>query len=237
MKAVKENDLKAKFTSTKEYFSVRYALMPRTGTPVKFPAGADLDTIFERLEQGAPTIDFGRPEFYKSAKLWDCINWLSPAPYATVLFLSSKAHALFSKFNLGEHRFYPFKALHQNKEYDYYCLRIQSDETTQVNFPLSTFYVEDENSDDLLDPDCYPLKFDSQDACVEYNNTKGDKGTYSVNVVHALELHMQKSFDKSLDMFTFADILRKIVISNRLRLAIEQEKLTGFDINEVCIRT
>ena len=236
MKAGQKNDLKKKFTSTKEYFSVRYALMPRTGTPVAFPAGADIDTIFEGLEQGAPGIDFGRPEFYKSAKLWDCINWLSAEPYARVLFLSDKARKIFSKFNLGEHKFYPFKALHQNKEYDYCCLLIQSDATSKVNFPSSTFYVEDK-SKDTLDPECIPMKFDSLDACVEYNKTKGDKGTYQVNVVRSLELCMQESFDKSLDLFTFADILREIIISDRLRLAIEQEKLTGFDINEVCIKT
>lgn len=206
--------------------------MPRTGTPVSYGGGADVSDIFEKLQHDRPGVDgvdFGKPEFFKSAKLWDCFSWLS-SPYARGLFLSDKAKEVFAQFNLGSHRFYPFNAIFKDKNYGYNYLHIQSDETGQIDFAMSSFYVE-EKSDDFFDPNVYELYFQSQH---EY---EAKNKTFSTNAIRASEIKLKPEFDKTLDIFTFANVDRSTIISARLRTAIEDQKLTGFQMKDVNIKT
>jgi hypothetical protein len=230
--------LQKQFVSTKEYYAVSYALMPRTGTPVAYPGKADQDAIFTHLtynKPGVEHIDFGRPEFYKSAKIWDCFKWLSGHELRG-LFLSEKAAMVFAKFNLGKHRFYPFKAIHKETELDYCYLHIQSDETENVDFSASMFYYEDKQSD-IFNKRVHPISFKSADEFKTKAHEIGNKGSYSINAVFAIDIKLNNYFDKELDIFTFADMQRKTIISARLKSAIEAQKLTGFDITEICVRT
>lgn|GEM_PF-1011469 len=152
-------------------------------------------------------------EAEKKAKMTDFFLF-SPMLFGVRHFVTKKVVDLLNNFNLPLHKFIPVNIYQQGKRYEYYAFYIATHyREDSINFSESIFYDGTEYGEKTF------VKLDNVE---EYRNYKGLK-KFS-------QIKFNENFDTSLDLFDMIWGLH--YISEKLKLAIEQAKLTGIVIRE-----
>lgn len=163
--------------------------------------------------------NLGIPEFHKSSKPLDFIDHFSLSNTNTGgWFISKKAKHVFENFNLGRHKFYPLTITKNGEQFDYFLLAIKTLDDTSIDFPKSSFYLD--NGD--LDSQLIPIEIGSLE---EYNKLSTQLNIFARNII------LNSQFDKSKDLINFSMTPFGPYLSKRLITAIIEHKLTGIAID------
>jgi len=179
--------------------------------------------IIKSLTKGFPTINSSLIfELHKKAKLTNC---LSQGAIASGGFLvDKKIIDLFENFKLIKHKYYSVEILGKKGEIinDYKWLQIEENLVEEINYEKSVFYETDGVS--IIGE----RKIDSFNWYKEKKDEKGWKfGMRAKSIV------MQEGSKLSkIDLFRLLPFVHEIIISEKLKNAIERSGITGFDIEE-----
>ena len=143
--------------------------------------------------------------------------------------VSSRFMKILSSFNLLDHKFFQAKVLHDKAWLnDYYWLQIASDLTDFVDYQKSEFYIK--NIAKVFSKDLGSIEVLSKE---DYDSKRKDLKEKDSNLtISAKRIIMNSNFDKTLDMFSLPRFNSETFISERLKHALEEAKLTGLGVEE-----
>ncbi|GAA0876011.1 hypothetical protein GCM10009118_24210 [Wandonia haliotis] len=158
-------------------------------------------------------------ELHKKAKLTNCLS--QGAIASGGLLIDDKTKDLLADFILIKHKFYPTEIIGKKNEIikNYYWLQIEEDLTGEIDYEKSIFYETNGVSN------IGEIKIDSYQW---YQKQKAEKGwKFGLNA----KLIVLKSDSKLInyDLFRLFPFEYKLIMSERLKSAIVENKLTGFD--------
>jgi hypothetical protein len=169
-------------------------------------------------------IDFGVMQLYKSSRLTDAIGGILQS---TGFCLSDKARAVFSKHNLGEHKYFPIQIEHKGVSYDYNWLHLKTNFNPNINFDKSIFF----KNENMFSGEKTPIKFKSFEEIpltidkffAEWQKTRGNLPRIDYKMI---------VLNKNIpDVAIFAfERLAGLYITKKLKDNIQSENLTGFVI-------
>lgn len=147
--------------------------------------------------------------------------------------VDEKVVNILKNFNLAEHRLLPAKVTRGDKTYDYaaVCMR---DMMRFVNFPLCEFYKR-ELSEAGRDRSTW-RKWEPFQSYEEYR-AACNKEYWDYDYV-VTKIVMNKDFPAEVDLFTLCSFYNYALISEELRKALEEAKVTGiqyYDDRDVVI--
>jgi hypothetical protein len=157
-------------------------------------------------------------ELKKRAKLTDTLWSLS---VHNGFLINEKVKNIIENHNIMRHQYFDTKVYDKNdKEYQYYWLHLsEPDLTKTIDFPKSLFCRKE-----LLTRK-EDIKLNSYE---EYENIC--KQLDIISSVDVDKIALSDRFDKSLDMFYFLPLDNKIYISEKLKTALENANVAGFEI-------
>lgn len=139
--------------------------------------------------------------------------------------ISKNLKELFQQFNLPLHRFYPAKVLHKKVFHDYYWMHIICDMTDFVDYPNSKFFIYYNYFHDLGD-----IKINSKVDLFQKETELIANNEGKTVTIWSKRITLNSLFDKTLDLFEVGNFDSKYYVSERLKSAVEKEKLTGISI-------
>ena len=153
-------------------------------------------------------------EAYKSAKMTDLFLF-SPALWGIKFFVTDTTKNLLKKFKLPVHSYIPVKVYHREREYDYWALYIPCFyDANSIDYKKTIFFKGSE----IIGKDFIQFK---------------DKEEWYENKVFGAEkLCFNENFDDSFDLFYSSFGGRGYYISEQLKIAIEEARLSGIVIHE-----
>jgi len=173
-------------------------------------------------------IDFGVLRLYKSSKVSDTISAANLS--SDGFYLSEFAKEIFSQFNLGEHKYFPVTFLHEGIYYNYFWLQLKTDFNPYINFDRSIFYEEI----GILDGSKTEIKVSTLEELMRmkdrvFKEWSDKKREYTSIRYKYIELNKDIP---AVDIFGFSRLGIDLFITQGLKDAILQGKLTGFDIKD-----
>ncbi len=139
--------------------------------------------------------------------------------------ISEKLKSIFEQFNLPTHKFYSAKLKHRKQFYNYYWMHIICNLTDVVDYPRSTFFVYHNFSKNLG----YVDVSSNEELIQKEQKLKSDNPGKLVPI-WAEKIALTPSFDRSLDLFEIGTFNSDCYISESLKQAIINEKITGSSI-------
>ncbi|NME72947.1 hypothetical protein [Flammeovirga aprica] len=165
----------------------------------------------------------------KGSNLTDIV---SSALFNSYSFLvNSKLKALMTKFNLPKHAFFEATLLKYDSDVkeNYFLFHLQESHSTSIDFTKSSFST-------LRIPPWELPNWDYEKTPIEINShddlVKKTKELKSVKNIVPDRLKLVDNFDHNLDLFTLRYLYGKILISERLKEALEINKISGFQITK-----
>lgn len=154
-----------------------------------------------------------------SAKLTD---FVSNAFTVNLKFISPKAKAVMEQYNLGLHKFHPLGLYKRKVKQDYYAFHL---------YPRGYIDYVDFEKTSFVQKECYGRNFYGE---VEVNSLeefleKRKKMNKENLTICGSKIVMGNSFDKELDFFEIRWIDTETYVSERLKNAIEENGLTGWE--------
>ena len=161
-----------------------------------------------------------RYEFHKRAKVTDVLN--QGGITSNGFLINQKVKELFSSFNLMHHKYYPAEVSGKGPIEEYYWLKIMEDLSGEIDFEKTVF------REVHVATVVGEIKLRS---LAHYQELRAEKGwRFTVN---SKEIVLKSdSRLKQMDMFFFAPLDYATCISERLKNAIEEHGITGFQIEE-----
>jgi hypothetical protein len=159
-------------------------------------------------------------ELSKRAKLTDVLSQAAISAHG--LLVGERFKIILQGFNLMKHKFYPVTIQTKKGIEQYYWLHlVDSSFINVINYNASKFYwTKSTFRKDVI-------KLTSFD---EYQKLKKENGIlWGVSID---EIKLNESFDSNLDLFSSIPFDMGIYVSDRLKKKIEEEKITGIQINE-----
>ncbi len=156
---------------------------------------------------------------HSKAKLTDL---LSVTPVDGGFLVSPRLRILFENFNVAPHRFYSARVHYKKEFFEYYWLHIICNLTSYVDYPRSTFFAYYNYKHNLGYVDIQS----KEEMKIKKEILKKDNPAKTITI-WAEKIRLNSDFDKSLDLFEVGSFDRNYYISNRLKTAIEAEKITG----------
>lgn len=130
---------------------------------------------------------------------------------------------IFLEFNLMQHQVFEAPVECNGRVLEYYWLHLsEPDLTKQLDYTLSTFY----RTEYTFREEPIILKNYNQYEILKKSDKNASFG------VEVDQIAFSENFNKSLDLFTFIPFTRRIYISENLKKALEERKITGFKIEE-----
>lgn len=155
------------------------------------------------------------------AKLTDFVS----GGFSSFLYIvSGRVKDLLENFHLCPHRFYPLGLYCKGVKHDYFMLQLNSDYSDFVDYPKSKFYEQE-----LFSKKKYGI-FEARSK--EHLLQERDKMKHQYGYSHTIwgdDIVMSPSFDRELDLFTITRIDASLYVSARLKQAIEERQLTGWN--------
>src|ERR1700722_5929789 len=159
---------------------------------------------------------------HSKAKLTDL---LSVTPVDGGFLISAPFKMLLEKFNLTGHRFYAAKVLYKKEFHEFYWLHIISNLTSFVDYPKSTFFVYHNYTHNLG----YVNIKSKDDFDIKKAQIKKDNPDKTITI-WAETIFLNDRFNHSLDLFAIGSFDRNYYVSDRVKTAIENGKITGCNI-------
>lgn len=160
-------------------------------------------------------------ELHKRAKLTNCLS--QGAISSGGLLIDEKVKSVFDSFHIMKHQYYPAEIIGKKGEIiNYYWLQLEENLTSEIDFDASIFYEL------ILATKGDKVKISS---LTDYEEKKVENGWEWR--AKAEQIMLQKDTKlKGYDLFRLFPFDNTLCISKRLKEAIEQHKLTGFEIEE-----
>lgn len=207
------------------------------GKPVLGDANGKLvpngKAYFERIGKGeviydAPVFDYFFLESYGDPKDWewklqDVHRFIGEYPVGGYLFISDYFKQLLEQFKIAEpYHFYPSKLKYKSQKLDYYIFRLNSDLEKNVNFQQSSFILQR----GLLRP-IIVKKIDFVLNNLEHFNAVEKEYREKQDLGIAPE---KVTIKYNYDLIALFGINADVIISERLKQAIEKAKIEGLEI-------
>lgn len=164
----------------------------------------------------------------KKANLTDFIS--TGLINATGFIMNDKAKTIFEKFNLMPHKFFPARILNKNKFVsNYYWLHLCLDYSNLIDYRKSQFILKKMPPWNIpnWDYQIEPIKVDSKEGLTAIWKQNNSKQIYPV------VLYLNDKFEKKLSLFAFKHFGDSVIISEYLKTALEENKVTGIEMLEV----
>jgi hypothetical protein len=155
------------------------------------------------------------------AKLTD---FVSSSFSSNILIISPNARSLMSQFHLCSHRFYPLGLYKRGIKHDYFLFLYLSDYSDFVDYNQTTFmeyYTK-------IQMEPRPIRIISKNDFISKRELLNNKDGFS-HTIRADKIVMAESFNKDLDFFSISWVDGKTYVSERLKNAIEDSGLTGWE--------
>ena len=190
------------------------------------------ETLFRKMKDGKrfnlPVLDyfflqsFDKKEFWKWI-LCDVYTFTHNAGWIRGWFISQKLELLLDNFNLPNHcYFYPSKLLYKGEKLDYYIFQFSGD----LTYKETAKYIDYKKSK-FLNPSTNTIVdfVDIDDYAQQSNNLYFEKKTDFV----LKKIVLRKEFD----FFPTRTFLKDDLVSERLKNAIEENGIEGFEFSEL----
>jgi len=162
-------------------------------------------------------------ELQKTAKLTDVLS--NAAISASGFLISSKVKDILDRFNLMKHKYYDAIIVipKTGETLNYHWLHLcQPELINQLDYEKSVFYeTRWEFREDIIKLTSYK----------HYEELKA-KDKNAMFGVELDEIFVVETFDKELDIFTFIPFSGQKFISSKLKVAFDENKVTGFNYEE-----
>lgn len=180
-----------------------------------------------RLTSFVPDLDYY--ELNKDAKLTDLMSGGVPAGVSGGVVkgfvVNEKLKNIFQMYNLDSYYFYPAvvkekKVFHRN----YYLMHVVSDQSDYIDFNKSEFYKQK-----------FVTNLGDVKVMSKSDYDEKTKEFWKESMVISIEptkLVLSNEFDKKLDLFVAGLANFDVIISERLREHLLNEKITGIEIKE-----
>ena len=152
------------------------------------------------------------------AKLTDFLS----TPFMATL-VSPKAKEVLQRYHLCPHRWYPCTIHSRKKVYDYFWLHIISDNSDFVDYKKSTFVEYDFSRKGKT------VHITSKKELLEKKQLLKEANEGKNITIWADKIVMNYEFDKELDLFEITRIDGSTYVSERLKNAILEHELTGYE--------
>jgi hypothetical protein len=162
-------------------------------------------------------------ELQKTAKLTDVLSQASIS--ASGLLVNEKVRDLLTQFDLMRHNYYEAKIIlpKTGEELKYYWLHLcQPELTLQLDYDRSVFYETEWTFRENV------IKINSYD---HYKRLKAED-TEAKFGVELDEIFVRPDFDMGLDIFTFLPFSSPLIMSSRLKDALEANNVSGLEYAE-----
>lgn len=172
------------------------------------------------------TPDLDHFVLHKKAKPTDLIS--NSVNNITGFLLSGNFQKLLSDYNLGKHKFYQAKVMHQNSQLkDYFWLQLVIDFSAEVDFSRSEFFIFED-----FEVDKGAIKISSwKDYDSKSKDLKKKERNKSL-AIWAKRIVMNEKFDRGLDLFSIDRFSLGFFISEKLADGILKAKLSGIEIKD-----
>lgn len=179
----------------------------------------------------APTFDYFYLESFDEQKYWewklfDAHQFIGEAGWLTPnLFISKKLKKLFEDFNMSDpHFYYASKLTYQNEKFDYYIYQFTGNKIfkhtiSYIDFNESVFFDPLKKENIVVD--------NSDEFILEY------KKIYKANGNDNKLKNKKLVLKKYLDFIPLGIIMKDNIVSARLKNAIEENGITGFEFSEL----
>lgn len=160
---------------------------------------------------------------YKLAKKALLTDVLTNLTSSSGFLINKKVKSIFEAHKLMRHQYFNAELVAGKDSQLYYFLHLtEPDLSNHIDFESSTF-IEKDYLDEIGEISLESLE--------HYNELKA-KDTMASFSVELKELQLKNTFNDNLDLFTFLPFTSEIIISERLKEAIESAGITGFEIFE-----
>lgn len=196
----------------------------------------DAEYYFGEMDKGeiienAPIFDYFFLESYDKKEYWEWIlsdsyKFLGEGSQIPGWFISDNLKKLFEKFNIAEpHFYYPSKLLYKEIKLDYYIFQFSGDNFLNplidyINFGQSLYFDPNQNI-------IFELK--NMDDLIFHTKKILKESGYDVISIPIKKL----ALNSALDFFPMQSFLGDNIISERLKNAIEENGITGFEFSEL----
>lgn len=158
-----------------------------------------------------------------SAKLTD---FVSNGFSGDLFILSDRVKQIIEQYKLCSHRFYPLGLYKRKVKYNYYLLYIVSNYIDSVDCAKTSFVEYNIVSGKVFGDVCIKSKEELFQKRGEIKKEKGISQTILGN-----RIVMNDLFDKTTDLFIVSRIDANLYVSERLKKAIEDNGLTGWEFS------
>lgn len=134
--------------------------------------------------------------------------------------INEKAKNILDKHKLVSHKYYVTKVYYKNQSFPYYWWHVVSDLTHCIDYNQTTFMIKR-----LFKVEVDNLTIDTGE---DLKKKKHEIGTLKNMVPNTLVLN--NAFDKTLDLFIIGGFNDEIFISEKMKLELEQQKISGVEI-------
>lgn len=155
------------------------------------------------------------------AKLTDVIT-VSGLISAKGFLINEKVKNILDRHNLISHKYYQAKLYYKNQALTYYWWHLVSDLTNCIDYNQTSFAIKrlfKIEVDNLSIPNAEGLK-----------KTRHEIGALKNLIPNTLVLH--DAFDKNLDLFIIGGFNDEIFVSEKLKLELEQQNISGIEISK-----
>ncbi|MET3047106.1 hypothetical protein [Flavobacterium covae] len=196
----------------------------------------DSEYYFRKMDEGevindAPIFDYFYLESFDKKQYWewqlnDAFDFIGQGSQIPGWLISNKLKKIFETFNIAKpHFYYPSKLLYKEKKLDYYIFQFSGKQfrqplTNHINFSKSLFYNPNNNLDFSVENEKELLTM--QEKILE------DSGFNIINVPIKILL-----LNKDIDFISMQNFLGDNIVSERLKQAIEENGIIGFEFSEL----
>ena len=172
--------------------------------------------------------DFGDPEPAEGPQIiCDLHQWRGEYPIGGQFMpISEKLQKLFQQFGIQKYRFYPAKVLFKERIYPYAILQLLMNDFEQYIDYTKTLFNNMDIDGDLTLSEKKVLQFDSFE---DMENHSDDNWDFNWNY----EKIVMKTIFRDIDLIYLPQLNE--VVSERLKIAIEEAGITGVEFEELPI--
>jgi len=209
------------------YYSVEHTVSKETGNVFPQISFINQEDAFEIVDYEFTDIPRLKAQLEHKAKITDVLSQASIGGHG--LLICEKLKTIFEKFNIMQHKYYPVEVQTKKGSLPYYWLQVNDRSLLhKINYKKSVFYwTETTFKQGIIELNSY----------ADYVKKKKEHENDCLWGIDIEEIVLTKNFDRDLDVFCFSplDGVRGFFISERLKNAIDENKITGIEIKEALI--
>jgi hypothetical protein len=205
---------------------------------IESSTGKDVGNVFPQIgfinQQDAFKLEFDEfisiptliARLERKAKITDVLSEVSI--FGRGILVNEKVKSIIDNFDIGIHKYYDVILNTKKENISYYWLHLMSTDTSKmINYKKSVFYWGNPLRKGILNLDSYE----------DYLNKEEENKDNVSWMVSIDEIVLLKECNVNLDLFCFREFVtpKELFISERLKNALIENKITGIEITEAPI--